>query len=85
MSVLNTPPIASPLIQKDGFAVRAFSNWLNQLFLVAFDQQNSGTTASRPTKNMYVGKTYFDVTLGIPIWVQSLGPTVWVNASGAPV
>lgn len=85
MSVINNPPIGGPLTSREGFSSGAFSNWLNQIFLILFDVQNSGPTASRPTRNMYVGKQYFDVTLGIPIWVQSLGPTVWVDATGAPV
>lgn len=44
----------------------------------------SGTTANRPSAPR-VGATYFDSTLGIPIWCKSLGPDVWVNASGVPV
>ena len=41
-----------------------------------------GTTANRPTFDLQVGSTYFDTTLGIPIWYKG---TVWVNSSGATV
>ncbi len=42
----------------------------------------SGTTANRPIKGLFVGRTYFDTTLGIPIWYRG---TAWVNASGGVV
>ena len=42
----------------------------------------SGTTANRPTLQLQIGQTYFDTTLGIPIWYNG---TVWKNASGTKV
>lgn len=42
----------------------------------------SGTTAQRPIKVLWIGRTYFDTTLGIPIWYRGL---TWVNASGSVV
>jgi hypothetical protein len=54
--------------------------WFKKLFIVAFDQQNSGTTAQRPTADLYVGKQFFDTTLGYPIWYDG---SVWVDATGA--
>ena len=44
--------------------------------------QSSGTTAQRPTKNLFTGRFYFDTTLGYPVWYKTSG---WVNASGASV
>ena len=46
---------------------------------------SSGTTAQRPTKGLFVGRAYFDTTLGKPIWLKSVGPVVWVDATGTPV
>ena len=43
----------------------------------------SGTTASRPTRELSVGDSYFDSTLGKPIWYK--GSSVWVDATGATV
>lgn len=43
---------------------------------------NSGITANRPVKGLFVGRPYFDTTLGIPIWYKG---TAWVNASGGVV
>jgi hypothetical protein len=47
---------------------------------------DSGTTLNRPINTglikLRTGQTYFDTTLGIPIWWNG---TNWVNASGASV
>lgn len=45
-----------------------------------------GTTAQRPTLpgNLHPGSSYFDTTLGKPIWVNAAG-TGWVDATGAAV
>ncbi len=49
----------------------------------------SGITANRPIDSsqnqLYIGQSYFDTTLGKPIWVKSKNPTVWVDATGASV
>jgi hypothetical protein len=45
----------------------------------------SGTTSERPTSvnaSIPVGSTYFDTTLGIPIWFEG---SAWVNSAGATV
>jgi hypothetical protein len=42
----------------------------------------SGTTANRPTKFLWTGRTYFDTTLGKPIWYKTAG---WVDATGTGV
>lgn len=46
---------------------------------------NSGSTLNRPLYEVMVGTTYFDTSLGIPIWLAQLVPPVWVDATGAPV
>lgn len=43
-----------------------------------------GATGSRPA-NPAIYSTYFDTTLGQPIFVKSLAPVVWVNAAGVTV
>jgi len=42
----------------------------------------TGTTAQRPTVGLYVGRVYFDSTLGHPIWYDG---TQWVDATGTGV
>lgn len=61
--------------------------WLaffNVLQMVAADASRSGSTAERPTTNLYGGKIYFDTTLNKPIWYNpfTLG---WTDATGATV
>lgn len=50
---------------------------------------SSGSTTNRPVssgrRQLYIGQSYFDTTLSKPIWVQSLNPTVWADATGTPV
>lgn len=81
----NTPP---PL--KDIFAVAelvspTWAEWFTNLGIIAGSVANSGTTADRPTKGLFVGMPYFDKALGIPIWLKSVRPTVWVNSAGTSV
>jgi hypothetical protein len=60
--------------------------WFSQAFLILFAAQQSGTTANRPTKQLWVGRTYFDTTLNLPIWVQAVSPAVvWQDAAGNTV
>lgn len=59
-----------------------WKNWLTVTGIIVFDVQRSGTTANRPTRNLYVGKPYFDTTLAIPIWYDANGVTGWCDAAG---
>ena len=45
----------------------------------------SGTTAQRPTTLLWIGRPYFDTTLGINVRVLSVGPPVWVRYDGVIV
>lgn len=47
-------------------------NWIVQ-------NSQSGTTAQRPTTNLYNGLFYFDTTIGKPIWYLTSG---WIKADG---
>ena len=40
---------------------------------------SSGATVDRPTKFLFTGKTFFDTTLGKPIWYNG---TIWVLSDG---
>jgi hypothetical protein len=45
-----------------------------------------GTTAQRPTKNLYISQSYLDTTLNKPIWVKAVSPAiVWIDATGGVV
>lgn len=81
------PPIPDRLIvDKNGKLLSIWQTWLGNVysqFLVTVGQ--NGTTAQRPTTNLWVNQQYFDSTLGKPIWIKSLNPTVWVDATGSSV
>lgn len=59
--------------------------WFARAHRILQSVQSYGTTANRPTTFLWPGRFFFDETLGIPIWVQSVRPTVWVNAAGVVV
>ncbi|MFA5170432.1 MAG: hypothetical protein WC426_02620 [Sulfuriferula sp.] len=50
----------------------------------AFSFNSGGSTASRPAKPLLY-QMFFDTTLGIPVWCQSLSPNIWVNSAGVTV
>ncbi len=60
-------------------------SWFAQAFMILFAVQQSGTTANRPTSRLWIGRTYWDTDLTLPIWVSSLNPVVWVDAAGNTV
>lgn len=78
-------PSNDRLAEQDGKASRTWGQWLSRTHDIVVSLQQSGPTADRPTKVLWIGRRYFDTTLGIPVWVQSVKPTVWVNASGSAV
>lgn len=86
---VSMPSTLSKLQRADGNVSVEWAAFFNALQQIAFDATRSGPTASRPTdalKGRWIGMPYFDTTLGIPIWLQSVGPPdVWVDATGAPV
>ena len=84
MSIITNVP--SPwIVDPKGVAKTDFFSWLYGIYVVAFSVQESGTTTNRPTKNLFVGRPYFDTTLGKPVWLKSASPSVWVDATGASV
>ena len=79
LGAVPSPQIADPI----GIAQPAFYAWLNGVFKIVFAVQQSGTTAERPTSDLFIGRPYFDTTLGKPIWVKTISPVLWVDAAGA--
>lgn len=45
---------------------------------------DSGFSSNRPAP-LFVGQSYFDTTLGKPLWCKTLDPVVWVDATGTAV
>lgn len=79
---MEKPPLTQEL-STPGAIPRAWAVWFTNLWV----QTNSisGPTADRPTKDLFVGKQYYDTTLNKPIWLRSVRPTVWKDAAGVTV
>jgi hypothetical protein len=77
---ISTPP---------GTLTTTWRAWFESVYYWLRPVGSSGTTTNRPVTNsrtpLYIGQTYFDTSLGKPIWVKSLNPTVWCDATGASV
>lgn len=82
--MINEPPIASRLPVADDFATwpKPWANWMTQAWQILVAASQSGTTAQRPTAILWVGRTYFDTTLTLPIWYDGTG---WIDAAGNSV
>ena len=81
-NLLNIPPNSGQLASSDGRPSVAWTNWFSQVYRICFAVSQSGTTANRPTKDLYVGRMYFDTTLTRPIWWTG---TNWIKADGTVV
>lgn len=79
MAIINSPPRESNFIP-------AWLNFFNQAYRILKSQSESGTTAQRPTTDLWIGRRYYDTTLSMPVWVQQVNPTVvWKDAAGNTV
>lgn len=91
MAIVNSPPTTAVdgIRQERDKSVSLqppnpeWRNFFQQLFTVGSALTMSGTTAQRPTTARWAGRTYFDTTLGMPIWWDAAA-AVWVDATGAP-
>lgn len=59
-----------------------WKNWFQKSYNIHFANTQSGTTANRPTSNLWIGRRYFDTTIGKPVYLKSLSPNVWVDGAG---
>ena len=72
-------------VSERGNITPSWAQWFTKVGLFAGSVSDSGTTANRPTKNLFIGRPYFDTTLNKPIWVKTVTTVVWVDATGASV
>jgi hypothetical protein len=83
--MIRPPPTRSPLTREQLNQMMASPEWLeffSDAYFTIAGLQQSGTTANRPTKRLYVGLPYFDTTLNRPIWYTG---TNWIRADGVVV
>ncbi len=74
-----------PLLGDDGRLSLPWSQWFTRVHNMVASLYMSGATADRPAKLLWIGRQFYDTTLGKPVWVNSVNPTVWHDASGAVV
>lgn len=82
--MINAPPNNS-VLSENGPPSQWWADWFKQVFRVCFAQSQAGTTAQRPTKGLYIGRRYFDTSLGAngrPVWYTG---SVWVDSDGNSV
>lgn len=83
---INAMPTDTHITDREGRLTMAWQSFMESINLWLGPVGNSGTTAKRPTDSgrhpLYIGQSYFDTTLGFPVYVKSKNPTVWVDGSG---
>lgn len=80
MALINQPP-QTP-VDQNGAVSMGWATFFSAAFSILDALTMSGPTASRPVKFLWIGRNYFDVTLGKPVWLRSVGPNVWVDGVG---
>lgn len=82
-------PTDASMVDENGRITVSWGQWVQRTHVAASSVQNSGPTSERPIKTLWIGRQYFDTTLGHPVWIQSVPPApasaVWVDATGTPV
>ena len=78
---LGAPPLQEQINQGGVLSV-GWTQFMSNVHRLLSGLVESGTTAQRPTKNLYTGRMFFDTTLGLPIWHDG---TNWIDAAGNTV
>ena len=79
-------PTNTVLLDEAGNLTVPWANWIQRTHNNARTLQESGVTADRPDKLLWIGRFFFDTTLGKPIWVKQVTPAIiWCDATGAAV
>lgn len=80
MALINSPP--NNAVDESGTRVaQGWAEFFSNVFMLLAALTGSGTTVNRPTKFLFLGRPYFDSTLGFPVWWNG---TIWVDATGTP-
>lgn len=80
--MIEQAPFQQPI---SGVLTPNWVQWFTKIALLVGCISDSGTTAQRPTSGLFVGRRYIDLTLGKPIWLKTVSPVVWIDATGASV
>jgi len=83
MALINKPP-SGAVDQGAEMQNPGWASFFSAVFNLLSGLTSSGTTAQRPTTFLFIGRTYFDTSLGAhgkPIWIAKDGVT-WILADG---
>lgn len=78
-------PANNALTSFNSMATLPWLRWFNLVHQTITAARQSGPTSDRPSETLWIGRQYFDTTLGKPVYVKSVRPTVWVDAAGTTV
>lgn len=81
MALINQPPYGA-LVDQTGYSTPGWRSFFSDVFTLLSAFSASGTTAQRPAKGLWVGRTYFDTDVGTPIWFDGAN---WIQADGTVV
>lgn len=81
MALINQPPQRSPVTNKSGTTPIDWISWFQQVFNLLSGMSLAGTTAQRPTTNLWIGQPYFNTDHMAPEYVSSVSPVSWVPAA----
>lgn len=81
---VQAPQALVPFVDENGVLGLQAATFLNALQAITFYSTRSGPTASRPTSSSYrwVGMPFYDVTLGLPVFLHIASSNVWHKADG---
>jgi len=74
-----TAPNLGPIQGADQQPTPIWRKWIAQVASVADAAQQNGTTAQRPTSGLWIGRPYFDTTLGYEVFYDG---STWVGGAG---
>jgi hypothetical protein len=78
-------PDGSPLVDASMMPTTPWRVLFSRWQTIILSVQQSGTTAQRPTSVLWIGRRFFDITIGQPVYLKSIAPRVWVNGAGTNV
>jgi hypothetical protein len=79
--ILSPPPLILSF-DVNGRPNTGWVEWFSSSYRVMRFNVGSGPTTGRPLNGLIAGDTYFDTTLGKPIWYKGPG---WVDGAGGAV
>lgn len=83
--MIGYPPSIHPVQDKNGQITVPWKAFMDQVFYICQGISSSGPSNQRPTKLLYVGRSFFDTDLGKPIWIRQVSPVIWVTSDGNPI